>query len=70
MPRPKGSTNRMKIYRLVANANEPKSSANIAEQVKLPVREVARHLRILRGKGMIRSISGKGTLQNPMMWRT
>ena len=66
MPRP---NNRLKVFYTIVVSGEPKSSSAIAELTGLPVREVARHLRVLRGMGMVSSIAGRRTATNPTMWR-
>jgi predicted transcriptional regulator len=65
MPRP---TNQLKILHAISGESEPRSSKYLAEKTGLQVNEVARHLRVLKSMGLVRSHAGQKTVNKPMTW--
>ena len=65
MPRP---TNRLKVLHSLAGESKARSSKYLAEKTGLPCRDVARHLRVLRSMGLVRSHMGQKTETNPTTW--
>ena len=61
-------TNRLKVLHSLAGESEPRSSKYLAEKTGLQVNEVARHLRVLRSMGLVRSQEGGKTITTPMTW--
>ena len=65
MPRP---TNRLIVLHALCGESEAVSSKFVADKTGLPCREVARHLRVLKSMGLVRSHAGQKTQTNPMLW--